>query len=238
MKVSVSSPLRAQIFQHVPFEGPGQLGPWLEQAGAILSTTRWFAGDAPPDSQDADCLLILGGPMSVLDEATHPWLVEEKACIRRFIATGKPVLGICLGAQLIAHVLGAQVYPNPEPEIGWFPIEGIPQTDRAAFQFPPSAPAFHWHGETVDLPDGAQLLARSAACEHQAFQVGASILGLQFHLETTPESAQALVTHAGNDLIQAPFVQTKAELLGPPPGTYADLHRLMDRLMDYLLPAE
>jgi len=236
MRTTLSSPLRTQLFQHVPFEGPGQLGTWLKQAGAIQSTTRWFAGDVPPDSQHIDFLLILGGPMSVLDETTHPWLVDEKEFIRQFIATGKPVLGICLGAQLIAHVLGAQIFKNPEPEIGWFPMEGIPQNNRSIFQFPPSSPAFHWHSETFELPEGAHPLARSTACEHQAFQVGASVIGLQFHLETTPESVQALITHAGDELLQAPFVQSKEEIQAASPATFESIHQLMGQLMRFLLP--
>jgi len=236
MRAAPPSPLRTQLFQQVPFEGPGQLGTWLKQAGAIQSTTRWFAGDVPPDSQHIDFLLILGGPMSVQNETAHPWLVDEKEFIRQFIATGKPVLGICLGAQLIAHVLGARIFKNPEPEIGWFPIEGVPQADSRAFSFPASTPAFHWHGETFDLPKGAKLLARSTACKHQAFQVGSSVIGLQFHLESTPESVQALITHAGDELVQAPFVQSKEEIQAASSATFESIHQLMGQLMRFLLP--
>jgi len=231
-------PIRVQLFQHVPFEGPGHLGPWLKQAGATLSTTRWFAGDGPPDNQNVDFLLILGGPMSVLNEAAHPWLKVEKKFIREFIASGKPMLGFCLGAQLIAHTLGARIFKNPEPEIGWFPIEGIPQNDSRVFQFPSSSPAFHWHGETFELPEGAHHLARSAACEHQAFQMGTSVIGLQFHLETTPESAQALLTHVGEELIQAPFVQSEAEIQANASSAYESIHHVMEQLMRYLLPVK
>jgi len=233
-----ATPVRIQIFQHVPFEGPGHLEPWLRNAGCTLSTTRFFESDSLPEMDAVDFLLVLGGPMSVKEEAVYPWLAEEKEFIRDFIRTGRPVLGICLGAQLMASALGARIYRNPETEIGWFPVEGVPQSDASTFSFPPSTRVFHWHGETFDLPSGARHLARSAACEHQAFQVGPAALGLQFHLETTPESARVLISNARAELIPAPFIQSESELLASTPARFENIHQLMGEVLTYLLPKE
>jgi GMP synthase-like glutamine amidotransferase len=135
---------------------------------------------------DADTLILLGGSMSTNDNLS--FLNREIECVRAAVQAGKPVLGICLGAQLIAKALGAKVYPNGKKEIGWAPVTF---TDTAwndpLFHGHGSEVIFHWHGETFDLPEGAELLASSADCRHQAFRLGDRIYGLQFHLEVTPE---------------------------------------------------
>lgn len=231
----MTAPLRARWLQHVPFEGLGHIETWLRRAGFEITGTRLYDNDPLPDPAAVDFLIVMGGPMSVHDETRHPWLADEKRFIGRFLATGKPLLGVCLGAQLIASVLGARVIPNRAKEIGWFPVEGLPPRDPAAFRFPPAAEVFHWHGETFDLPPGAVHLARSRACENQAFQIGSAV-GLQFHLETTLESIRALVENARNELVPGPHVQAEAELLAPPPGKIRALHRLMDDLLAYLFP--
>lgn len=226
--------MRVHVFQHVPFEGLGALEPAFRKRGCEIAATRFFANDPLPVSGDVDFLVALGGPMSVNDEAVFPWLPAEKEFIRRHVAAGKPFLGICLGAQLLAGALGARVFPNREKEIGWFPVAGFPVRDPAAFRFPATAEVFHWHGETFELPPGAVQLARSRACENQAFQIGTAI-GLQFHLETTPATARALVEHAREEMAPGPFVQTEAEILAEAPERYAALHRLQDDLLAHLL---
>ena len=228
------SPPRACVWQHVPFEGLGYIETYLLRAGFQISYTRFFNADEIPDPRTTDFLVVLGGPMSVNDEPLLPWLATEKKGLRAFLKTGKPVLGICLGAQLIASALGSRVFPNREKEIGWFPIEGLAHGNPAALRFPSPAEVFQWHGETFDLPPGATHLARSSVCENQAFQIGRAI-GLQFHLETTPESARALIRHSGPELAPGPFVQTEAECGGAPPEKYESLHRLMDQVLKHLL---
>ena len=174
--------MRVQILQHVPFEGPGSMAAWLAACRADVACTRLFAGDPLPRAEQVDALIALGGPMSVNDEEELDWLRPEKRLVRDAVARGIPVLGVCLGAQLIASALGARVYPGAAREIGWFPIRGLPDV-APGFRFPPECLAFHWHGETFDLPAGAVRLASSAGCENQAFQVERNVIALQFHLE-------------------------------------------------------
>jgi len=192
-----------------------------------------YQGSEFPDTQDIDLLIIMGGPMGVSDEADFPWLSSEKTFIKRCIESGVAVLGICLGAQLIADVSGAKVYPNPEKEIGWFPVTST-TTGNDTFRFPSSTTVFHWHGETFSLPEGATLLAKSSGCINQAFQLGDRVIGLQFHLETTRDSAKALVEHCGEELTPGRFIQDRNDILGAPLNNYSTIHSLMDKVLDYL----
>jgi GMP synthase-like glutamine amidotransferase len=176
----------------------------------------------------------MGGPMSVNDEAAHAWLAAEKKFIREVIESGRPVLGVCLGAQLIASAMGAKVTANAEKEIGWFPVEATATQDASTFRFPPRTDVFHWHGETFELPPGAVLLADSAGCRHQAFQLGGTVIGLQFHLETTPESARQIVSNCRDELIPARYVQSEEEILSAPAASYETINRLMAEVLGYL----
>jgi len=226
--------MKVHYLQHVEFEGPGSIASWCEKAGWELRCTRLFAGESLPLPGSIDLLVIMGGPMSVNDELEFPWLAVEKQFIGNVIALGKPVLGVCLGAQMIANALGARVYPNAEKEIGWFPVNGLGAPDTDVFSFPASVEVFHWHGETFDLPGGAVLLASSAGCAHQAFQYGRSVIGLQFHLETTPDSATALVGHCRNELVEDRYVQNEHQILAADPGRYRTIHRMMGDILSYL----
>jgi GMP synthase-like glutamine amidotransferase len=229
--------MHAQIFQHVPFEGSGSIGPWLEMRGAAVGVTAFFEPHALPNAEEIDCLVVMGGPMSVNDEQMYPWLVHEKRVIGEMIARGKPVLGVCLGAQMIANVLGAKVYPNQQKEIGWFPIRSTASEHPGpVFRFPDQCLVFHWHGETFDLPRRAVRLAASAACENQAFQYGANVIGLQFHLETTALTARELVAHCRAELVPAPYVQSEVQILAAPAERYATINDMMSRVLEYLLP--
>jgi len=226
---------RAHCLQHVSFEGPGSIAPWLAAAGHHLAVTRLDLGAPLPAPEAVDLLLVMGGPMSANDESELPWLAEEKALLRTCVQAGKAVLGICLGAQLIASALGARVYRNPVKEIGWFPVRGVTAPGGATFRFPPEMTAFHWHGETFDLPAGALRLAASDGCANQAFQLGRSAIGLQFHLETTPVLARELVAHCGDELVSAPYVQSAETILAAPEARYAAAHAVLGELLAYLL---
>lgn len=227
--------MRAHYFQHVPFEGLGSIEPWLKKAGYEITGTRFFEVPELPDLKEIDFLVVMGGPMSVNDEEKFPWLVAEKQFIWDAIAKNKPVLGICLGAQLIASALGAKVYPNKVKEIGWFPVYGIQENDESVFKFSESITVFHWHGETFDLPSGATHLAKSIACENQAFQVGTSVMALQFHLETTPKAAQKLVSNCRDELVLVHYIQTEEEILSTNPKRYKSINDLMDNVLSFLL---
>ncbi len=180
--------MRVLVFRHVPFEGLGWIEPALcarnieiEYADLYLPETRL------PEISAFDGLIFMGGPMSVNDPL--PYLAREMCAIRDAAARRQPVLGICLGAQLTAKALGARVYPAAQKEIGWFDVHltDAAQDDPLFAGIPRTASVFHWHGETFDLPPDATLLASSERCAHQAFRLGDSIYGLQFHLEITPE---------------------------------------------------
>lgn len=225
--------MRTRIFQHVSFEGPGNIAGWLRQAGSHISTTELFKGDPIPDHSEFDLLVVMGGPMSVNDEKIYPWLQAEKRCIREAIEAGKKVLGVCLGAQLIASAVGAKVYPNDEKEIGWFPVTASGSRENV-FQFPRELSVFHWHGDTFDLPREAVLLASSPACKHQAFQIGDGVIGLQFHLEVTPDAVGSMISHCGNELVTQPFIQTAAQMSSAPAKLYEDANRIMTDLLGYL----
>jgi len=220
--------------QHVRFEGLGCIEPWLRAEGYDITNTRFFETAIFPDQNDIDLLIVMGGPMSVNNEAEFPWLVEEKQFIRSCIEEENSVLGICLGAQLIASSMGARVYPSHEKEIGWFPVEGIPSINSQTFCFSASQKVFHWHGETFDLPSGAYSLARSDGCENQAFQLGRSVIGLQFHLETTPETAREIVSHCREELTPSKYVQSEREILAAAPEIYLAINNLMVEVLSFL----
>lgn len=225
--------MRVHVLQHVPFEGLGSIEAWLAERGAIVSRTLFFESAELPDIATVDFVIALGGPMSVNDEASLGWLIAEKRFITAALQAGKAVLGICLGAQLIASALGTKVYRNAEKEIGWLPIEATPAR-AGVFQFPPQATVFHWHGETFDLPPDAVALARSAGCALQAFQIGANVIGLQFHLETTPESADAIITHCRHELAAGVYIQSENEMRAVPASEYAAINALMAEVLTYL----
>ncbi len=226
--------LRAHCFQHLPFEKPGSLERWFEEHGYLLTYTRFFESVNLPELGMVDFLIILGGTMSVNDEDQFPWLVAEKRFVRAAIESGIPVLGICLGAQMIASAMGARVFPNAEKEIGWFPIYAVETDDRSVFSLPARQTAFHWHSETFDLPPGAVRLAKSEGCEHQVFQLGDSVIGLQCHLEATPQTVKALLANIGVPLAPSKYVQSAREILAAGHECYQAMHQRMADILTFL----
>jgi len=225
--------VKAHILQHVEFEGIGSMAGWLRRAEAEVRYTRFFANDPLPPIKGLGLVIVMGGPMSVNDEASLPWLAREKQFLREVVAREIPLLGVCLGAQCIASALGAEVRRCEHKEIGWFPVVS---TDVATggFRLPEPTRVFHWHGEACELPPGAVHLARSVGCENQAFRIGRRVLGLQFRLGMTPGTAAALVEHCRHDLVPGRFIQTAEAILGEPYESYAAINPLMDTALDWL----
>ncbi len=182
--------MHAVVFRHVPFEDLGHIRAVLESRGiAIEYADLYRDGPQAPERaiDSAAGLIFMGGPMSANDPL--PYLREERRIIASAAGRAQPVLGVCLGAQLIAAALGGRVYRNPVKEIGWYEIEPTPEAaaDPLFSAMRGREPVFQWHGETFDLPPGAVRLAASDACRNQAFRAAPGIYGLQFHLEVTPE---------------------------------------------------
>jgi len=197
------------VFQHDPFEGLGFFAEVLEKQGADYRVLRLFHGEMPAeDWQHIGALIILGGPMSVGEEESFPFLRWEKRIIRAAIDEAVPMLGICLGAQLIAATLGTKIFHGPVKEIGWSPISITPhgQVDSLLGYLPESATVFQWHGDGFELPNGAIHLASSVNYKTQAFRVGKSIYGLQFHLEVTPAMVERWIDERSKDLALVPYV--------------------------------
>jgi GMP synthase (glutamine-hydrolysing) len=172
------------VLQHIACEPPAAFEDELRSRGLDVVRVELDEGDALPDWRDFPAIVVMGGPMGAYDEAEHDWLAPEKRLLRDAVEGGVPVWGVCLGAQLLASALGARVYRGERPEVGVLPVELTAEAadDPVFAAAPASFPALQWHGDTFELPEGATLLARSAAYPNQAFRVGASY-GLQFHIE-------------------------------------------------------
>ena len=214
--------------QHVPFEGPGLIAPWMHKQGHKFRRVALWADEPLPDVGMIDGLVIMGGPMNVDAHAAHPWLRPETAFIRRVIDAGKPVLGICLGGQLIARALGAAVRASGQAEIGWFETRVVGYSALTA-GLPPRFMAYHWHGDTFDIPAGATRVLESDACANQGFVWGDHVLALQCHLETTPDSAQDIIDNTVWQV--SPTAQSAEAMLGAA-GHFAALQPLMATLLD------
>jgi len=197
------------VFQHDPSEDLGFFAEVLEKQRANYRVIRLFHGEMPAeDWERIQALIILGGPMTCYDEEQFPFLRWEKKIIRAAIDDRIPILGVCLGAQLIANTLGTSVYPGPVKEIGWSSISITPhgQMDSLLGYLPENATVFQWHTDGFDLPAGAIRLASSINYVNQAFRLGKSIYGLQFHLEVTPRIIARWIDERSKDLAQTPYI--------------------------------
>ncbi len=224
--------MNIHFLQHVPFENLGALESWANQPGNKVTSTRLYEETKLPFVDLFDVLIILGGPMSVHDEDRYRWLIAEKALIKKAIEKGKKVIGICLGAQLIAEAMGGHVSLNAASEIGWFPVELTPEAlNHTCFQgFSKSFSAFHWHGEFFSIPTGCIPIGKSSACENQGFIGNNQVLALQFHLEITTQGIEGLVHNCPEDLNDGPYVQDSDQLLRN--DLIEDAHQMLLTLVD------
>ena len=202
---------------HVPYEGLGSLEYYFVSRGWELSVTRWFAGERAPEMSQIDLLIVMGGPMNVGDEQEHPWLLQEKRAIEQALRLGVPAMGVCLGGQLLATVMGAEVKRNQHTEIGWFPLRWEVDPQNALLtDLPAVVTPFHWHSDTFDIPSGATRFASSEACAHQGFFVESKVLALQFHFAMLPSNVANLYEACGTDLLSDTYVQTMEQVLSSP----------------------
>jgi GMP synthase-like glutamine amidotransferase len=221
-----------KIVSHVVHEGPGYLAEFLERKGIQYELVCIECGDEVPETlENTSGLVFMGGPMSVNDPL--PWIAHETALIRRAVDAGVPVLGHCLGGQLMAKALGAKVRRNSVPEIGWLPVEVVPGEAGRCWlgELPDSFPVYHWHGETFELPEGATHLLRSQGCANQAFVLGKH-LALQCHVEMTRDMIQDWIARAG-ELAPSPTVQSGAEMLRDVERRIKELRRVSDVLYEH-----
>jgi GMP synthase (glutamine-hydrolysing) len=183
--------LKVLVLQHIGCEPPGEFEEVLKARGASISRVELDELEPLPDWRGFDAIVAMGGPMSVNDDATHPWLTGEKRLIRDAVHAGMPFWGTCLGVQLLAASLGARVYSGAKPEVGLLPVTLTDEAmaDPVFHGLPRELIALQWHGDTFDLPDGAVLLASSTEYPAQAFRWGSSAYGVQFHLEVNVEMA-------------------------------------------------
>jgi GMP synthase-like glutamine amidotransferase len=227
--------LSIHTLMHVPFEGLGCIEQWINSNNHSVSYTKLYEDNQFPEITEIDWLIVMGGPMGVYDENIYPWLTGEKIFIKEAIAAGKTVIGICLGSQLIAEVLGARVYPNTQKEIGWFNLKTSPENMKNPLLrgFENQFPAFHWHGDTFDLPEGSKRLFYSDITPNQAFLYKEKVLGLQFHYEVTRESMTEMVKHGAAELVKSETIQSAKEILAQ--TNYIQANNLkMFSLLDYL----
>jgi GMP synthase-like glutamine amidotransferase len=225
--------MRIHSLQHVPFEDMAMIESWAREKGHDISRTLLFESEALPELEKFDWLVIMGGPMNIYEEEKYPWIAAEKIFIREAIEGGKVILGICLGAQLVADVLGGEVRKNKEREIGWHPVSLTPEGSSSEIfgVLPEKFVALQWHGDTFGLPPGAAWMAKSEACAHQAFQLGRAI-GLQFHLEASMESIDDLIKNCSDELSGGgEYVQSEEDIRAHV-GVIPEMNGLMARLLD------
>ncbi|WP_315794597.1 type 1 glutamine amidotransferase [Paenibacillus sp. BIC5C1] len=200
--------MKIVVFRHFLFDDPSVIISWSEDTEHELVMHDPAQGIQREWLHSLDLLVILGGPMSVYQENEYPWLIQEKAFVSEAIQMGKKVLGICLGAQMIAEILGGTVISNGEKkEIGWHQVQRKRDYHPWLTHVPEQFTSFTWHGDTFSLPEGARLLMYSEACEHQAFAYGEHVLGLQFHLESTTQCIEQMLSRWSHELIDLPFIQ-------------------------------
>jgi GMP synthase-like glutamine amidotransferase len=207
--------MHIHYFQHNHFEDLGYIGDWAKNNNIPTSVTRFDLNPELPSLEDFDWLVIMGGKMGVHDSDQYPWIPAEIGFIKEAIHAGKIVIGICLGSQMIASALGARVYKNSEPEIGFWPLKFSPEAkqDNVFRHFPSELNVMHFHFDTFDLPAGAVAMAESPVTPVQAFRYGINVFALQFHSELTESNVQVFIRELTPEIVPGSLVQNPSEML-------------------------
>lgn len=242
----MKSHLRVHYFQHIAGEGFGSCYDYLKAHQAKITATEFFALpvdlplelEALPDIDEVDLLIIMGGTMSVNDEANYPWLKLEKRWLRRYLSAGKPAIGLCLGGQLIANALGASVSRNQHQELGWMDVGRVSHIPENYFQIPEKINIMQWHSETFEIPRGGVRLAQNNVCQNQMYQIGRNVLGFQFHPEMTPHALQLLIENEEDSAaFNGEYVQPIAELKKTIKSKFEQGNQLLNRAIEYVVNA-
>ncbi len=228
--------MRIHTIEHVAFEDCANIGLWAKKQGHQLSRTRLYHDEPFPVIDNIDFLAVMGGPMNIYQHDLYPWLKREKEFIAEAIAKKKITLGICLGAQLISDVLGGKTIRNQQTEIGWYPVILTDQGGQSPIfsGFPQTFTAFHWHGDTFEIPPEAIPIASSEACVNQAFQYANHVVGLQFHLEYSADSIQKMLDNCSGELVDSPYIQSKEHIAGQMQHV-SQIEPLIYKLLDALV---
>lgn len=237
-RTEVSARGQILVFQHAVGEGPGALEACFRARGFELRVIKWWQGGECADTSDVSGLVVLGGAMNVYQHRDHPWLATEKTCIEKTAGAGVPVLGICLGAQMLADMLGARVVQNPHHEVGWWPVRFSPEAQNRIPGLPRSLPFMHWHGDTFSLPAGTVPVGSSDACPVQGFfDPCTPLMGLQFHPEIDRPLLRDFCAGEESALPHGPWVQTRDEILGVSDRTLGAASATLGLFLDVLFPA-
>ena len=225
--------MHVHYLKHVPFEGLGSIENLLIAKGCQLSRTCMYQDQSLPSIHDIDALIVMGGPMGIHDEDKFPWLTLEKEFVESVLQREVPILGVCLGAQIIADVLGAAVSKNVHEEIGWYQVKRTKGLqDERVNGLPTSFDALHWHGDTFEIPSGASNFITSQGCANQAYVYRNNVLGLQFHLEMLPSDVEAIYQECGKPDKSGPYIQSLNEMLAP-----SDKFQHAGKILEQLLEA-
>jgi GMP synthase-like glutamine amidotransferase len=226
--------MKIHCIRHEPFEGLANINKWIQSNNHHLTYTHVYLNENFPLVDDFDLLIIMGGTASVYEKKSFPWLIKEKEFVQKVINEGKKVIGICLGAQMLADALESQVYKGTGKEIGWFPVEfntsGLPELKF----LPDKLKVFHWHGDTFDLPQGAVRICSSELFQNQGFVYGKNVMALQFHCEMNIDQLTMIIKGAGRDLLnKGKYIQSEKEIMEKV-GLIPSTNKLMFNILDYI----
>jgi GMP synthase-like glutamine amidotransferase len=224
--------MRIHSLEHEPFEGLANIEVWAKKRGHTISRTLLFNNEELPEMNDFDWLVIMGGSMNIYEEEKYPWLREEKNFIAEAIAGKKIVLGVCLGSQLIADILGGKVSKNEYKEIGWLPVSLTADAGNSPVfgTLPRKFTAFQWHGDTFKIPPGAVRIAESEGCANQAFEYG-RVVGLQFHFEYSEKSINLMLQNCADEIVDGKYIQA-ADKIASHIGNVREMNKLLNLLLD------